>query len=381
LNAGSPVYFRGVQVGEVEGYNLSPDSTAVIVHVFVRAPNDRLVHDTTRFWNASGLQLSASASGFQVNTESLEALLAGGIVFDTMERSGPDQPSPEESTFKLYENASAAQNDPYGPRLSYVLQFPGSVRGLEVGAPVELEGIRVGRVSDIHLGGMDASGALRMPVTVEIEPERLGLPTEMRGEELQRETDHRLEAMIEHGLRAQLKAGNFLTGQRLVSLDFLPDVHTASLVRNGVNRELPTVPSTDLDTLTQSANQLLAKLAALPIPEFVDELRGSVRSVNQLVSSPEMARSLRSLDRALANTDRLTRDADAQLGPLLRSLRESAGRADAVLASAGDMMSAGADLPKTIRELGNAARSLRVLSDYLEEHPEALLRGKSGTTR
>jgi paraquat-inducible protein B len=381
LNAGSPVYFRGVQVGEVEGYNLSPDSTAVIVHVFVRAPNDRLVRDTTRFWNASGLQLSASASGFQVNTESLEALLAGGIVFDTMERSGPDQPSPEESTFKLYENASAAQNDPYGPRLSYVLQFPGSVRGLEVGAPVELEGIRVGRVSDIHLGGMDASGALRMPVTVEIEPERLGLPTEMRGEELQSEIDHRLEAMIEHGLRAQLKAGNFLTGQRLVSLDFLPDVHTASLVRNGVNRELPTVPSTDLDTLTQSANQLLAKLAALPIPEFVDELRGSVRSVNQLVSSPEMARSLRSLDRALANTDRLTRDADAQLGPLLRSLRESAGRADAVLASAGDMMSAGADLPKTIRELGNAARSLRVLSDYLEEHPEALLRGKSGTTR
>src|SRR5260221_6226693 len=381
LNAGSPVYFRGVQVGEVEGYNLSPDSTAVIVHVFVRAPNDRLVHDTTRFWNASGLQLSASASGFQVNTESLEALLAGGIVFDTMERSGSDQPSPEESTFKLYENASAAQNDPYGPRLSYVLQFPGSVRGLEVGAPVELEGIRVGRVSDIHLGGMDASGALRMPVTVEIEPERLGLPTEMRGEELQSEIDHRLEAMIEHGLRAQLKAGNFLTGQRLVSLDFLPDVHTASLVRNGVNRELPTVPSTDLDTLTQSANQLLAKLAALPIPEFVDELRGSVRSVNQLVSSPQMARSLRSLDRALANTDRLTRDADAQLGPLLRSLRESAGRAAAVLASAGDMMSAGADLPKTIRELGNAARSLRVLSDYLEEHPEALLRGKSGTTR
>src|SRR5260370_29403024 len=136
--------------------------------------------------------------------------------------------------------------------------------------------------------------------------------------------------------------------------------------RKGANPELPTVPSTDLDTLTQSANRLLAKLAALPLPEFVDELRGTVQNVNQLVSSPEMARSLRSLDRALANTERLTREADAQLGPLLRSLRESAGRADAVLASAGDMMTAGADLPKAIRELGNAARSLRVLSDYLD---------------
>jgi paraquat-inducible protein B len=381
LNAGSPVYFRGVQVGEVEGFNLAPDSTAVIVHVFVRAPNDRLVHDMTRFWNASGLQLSAGATGFQVNTESLEALLAGGVAFDTMERSASDQASAEDSTFKLYENATAARNDPYGPRLSYVLQFPGSVRGLEVGAPVELEGIRVGRVSDIHLGAMDAGGGLRMPVTVEIEPERLGIPAETRSDAIQGETDHMLEAMIEHGLRAQVKTGNLLTGQRLVSLDFVPDVHTASLTRNGVNSELPTVGSTDLDTLTQSANQLLAKLAALPLPEFVDELRGTVRSVNQLVSSPEMARSLRSLDRALANTDRLTREADAQLGPLLRSLRESAGRADAVLASAGDMMSAGADVPKAIRELGNAARSLRVLSDYLEEHPEALLRGKAGATR
>jgi paraquat-inducible protein B len=381
LNLGSPIYFRGVQVGQVEGYNLATDNKAVIVHVFVHAPNDLLVHDTTRFWNASGLQLSASASGFQVNTESLEALLAGGIVFDTMDKSSSDQASADGTAFKLYEDATSAQNDPYGPRLSYILQFPGSVRGLEVGAPVELEGIRVGRVSDIRLGGLDGAGPLRTPVTVEIEPERLGVPAETRSEDLQGVTDHMLDAMIEHGLRAQLRTGNLLTGQRLVSLDFVPDVHTASLVRGGVNPELPTVPSTNLDTLTESANQLLAKLAALPLPEFIDELRGTVRSVNQLVTSPEMARSLRSLDRALANTDRLTREADAQLGPLLRSLRESAGHADAVLASAGDMMTAGADIPKAVRELGNAARSLRVLSDYLEQHPEALLRGKAGATR
>src|SRR5260370_12044057 len=97
--------------------------------------------------------------------------------------------------------------------------------------------------------------------------------------------------------------------------------------RKGANPELPTVPSTDLDTLTQSANQLLAKLAALPLPEFVDELRGTVRSVNQLVSSPEMARSLRSLDRALSNTNRLTPHPDPPLGPLLPSLRITAAPA------------------------------------------------------
>jgi len=381
LNPGSPVYFHGIQVGEVEGFNLAPDNAAVIVHIFVRAPNDQLVHDTTRFWNASGLQLSASASGFQVNTESLEALLAGGIVFDTRDKSTSDQGSNDGSSFKLYEDAASAQNDPYGPRLSYVLKFTGSVRGIEMGAPVELEGIRVGRVSDIRLGALDGAGALRMPVTIEIEPERLGVPAQTRSEDLQRATDGVLDTMIAHGLRAQLKTGNLLTGQRLVSLDFVPDAQTASLIHDGVNSELPTIASTSLDTLTQSANQFLAKLAALPLPEFVDELRGTVRSMNQVVSSPEMTRSLRSLDRALANADRLTREADAQLGPLLRSLRESAGRADAVLASAGDMMTAGAEVPKAIRELGDAARSLRVRSDYLEEHPEALLRGKAGAMR
>src|SRR5207248_738791 len=133
-------------------------------------------------------------------------------------------------------------------------------------------------------------------------------------------TDKILGMMISHGLRAQLKTGSLLTGQRLVSLDFIPDTQQAALVRGPTGgEELPTVESADLDALTRSADQLLGKLLALPLPEVVEELRGTVQSANRLLSSPEMTRSLSSLDRALANTDRLTRDANAQLGPLLRS--------------------------------------------------------------
>ena len=381
LSQGSPVYFRGVQVGEVEGFNLAKDSKNVEVHVFVRTPHDLLVHDQTRFWNASGLQLSASASGFHVNTESLESLVTGGIIFDTLAPNVSAEASADGTTFRLYQDATSAQNEPYGARLSYVLQFQGSVRGLTIDAPVELEGIRIGRVSDIRLSTVAADGTVRMPVTIEIEPDRLGVPADTPSEDMQKVTDKMLETMVSRGLRAQLKTGSLLTGQRLVSLDFIPDTEQAALVRHGVDDELPTIDSADLDTVTRSANQLLAKLIALPLPEVLQELHGTVASANRLVSSPEMTRSLRSLDRALANTDRLTRDADAQLGPLLRSLRESAQHADVALASADDMMRAGADLPKAIKELGNAARSMRILSDYLEQHPEALLRGKASSAK
>ncbi len=381
LSQGSPVYFRGVQVGEVEGFNLGKDSRDVEVHVFIRAPHDRLVHDLTRFWNASGLQLSASTTGFQVNAESLESLVAGGIIFDTLAPTASIDASADGATFKLYPDAASAQNDPYGARLSYVLQFQGSVRGLTIDAPVELEGIRIGRVSEIRLGSANDHDTVRMPVTIEIEPDRLGVPSNTPSKDVQKVTEKMLETMVSHGLRAQLKTGSLLTGQRLVSLDFIPDAQQAALIKGATADELPTVEATDLDTLTRSANQLLAKLIALPLPDVVEELRGTVEGANRLVSSPEMTRSLRSLDRALANTDRLTRDADAQLGPLLLSLRESAQHADVALASADDMMRAGGDLPKAIKELANAARSMHVLSDYLEQHPEALLRGKMGNAK
>jgi paraquat-inducible protein B len=382
LSQGSPVYFRGVQVGQVEGFNLAKDNKNVEVHVFIRAPQDRLVHDQTRFWNASGLQLSASTTGFHLDTESLESLVTGGIIFDTLAPNASSEASAEGTRFRLYRDASSAENDPYGARLSYVLRFQGSVRGLSVDAPVELEGIRIGRVSDIRLSAAEADGTIAMPVTIEIEPDRLGVPPSTPSEDMPKATDNILGMMVSRGLRAQLKTGSLLTGQRLVSLDFIPDTQQAALVRGPTgDEELPTVESADLDSLTRSADQLLGKLLALPLSEVVEALRGSVQNANRLLSSPEMTRSLSSLDRALANTDRLTRDANAQLGPLLRSLRESAQRADVALASADDMMRAGADLPKAIKELGNAARSMRILSDYLEQHPEALLRGKAGAER
>jgi paraquat-inducible protein B len=382
LSQGSPVYFRGVQVGQVEGFNLAKDDKNVEVHVFIRGPHDRLVHDQTRFWNASGLQLSASTTGFHVDTESLESLVTGGIIFDTLAPKAAGEPSAEGTRFRLYPDANSAQNDPYGARLSYVLRFQGSVRGLSVDAPVELEGIRIGRVSDIRLSAAAADATIAMPVTIEIEPDRLGVPPSTPSEDMPKATAKILGMMISHGLRAQLRAGSLLSGQRLVSLDFIPDAQRAALVPGPTgSEELPTVEAADLDSLTRSADQLLGKLLALPLREVVEELRGSVQSANRLLSSPEMTRSLTSLDHALANSDRLTRDANAQLGPLLRSLRESAQHADVALASVDDMMRAGADLPKAIKELGNAARSMRILSDYLEQHPEALLRGKAGTEK
>ncbi len=168
LTRGSPVYYRGVPVGETLGATLAQDARSVAVSVFVRAPHDQLVHPETRFWNASGIEVSTGGAGFKARVESLQAVILGGIAFDTRPEDADAPPSPKDTEFELYPDKDTAQNTPYGPQVSYLVHFTGSVRGVDVGTPVELLGIRVGRVTDVRLEG--EAGRIRVPVTVTLEP-------------------------------------------------------------------------------------------------------------------------------------------------------------------------------------------------------------------
>ncbi|HZJ55173.1 MAG TPA: MlaD family protein, partial [Myxococcaceae bacterium] len=147
LSRGSPVYYRGVPVGDVLGATLAQDSQTVAVNVFVRAPHDQLVRPETRFWNASGIEVSTGGAGFRARAESLQAVILGGIAFDTRHEGENEGPSPKDSEFELYPDKDTALSAPYGPQVSYLVHFGGSVRGVDVGTPVELLGIRVGQVT------------------------------------------------------------------------------------------------------------------------------------------------------------------------------------------------------------------------------------------
>jgi paraquat-inducible protein B len=362
LSRGSPLYFRGVSVGEVLGATLSQDARSVQVSVFIRGPHDQLVRPETRFWNASGIEVSAGGGGFKARAESLQAVILGGIAFDTRSEGETDPPSPKDSEFVLYPDKDAAQMAPYGPQVSYQVHFSGSVRGIDVGTPVELLGIRVGRVTDVRLEGEE--GRIQVPVTLTLEPERVlihqgELPSEETA--LQQSSDAQMALLVARGLRAELQTVSLLTGGKVVALAFHPHAPKARLTFGGKYPEIPTVPGGGLDDLSESATRLLA------------DARQAVQGANQVLRSPELTETIK-------NLDVLTREASTHIGPTMQSLQAASAQLEKTLSASsallGSSTTGSGELPRALRDLREASRSVRLLSDYLERHPEALLKGK-----
>ena len=247
MSRGSPIYYRNIEVGQVLGYQLADDNESLLVDVFVAAPHDQLVRDNSRFWNASGVDIALGADGVEVTIESLQAVLAGGIAFDTPAIGRPGEPAAAGSQFPLFENFRAVTESRFTDKVPYLVYFDGSVRGLRAGAPVEFRGMRIGSVTDVALEIDPKQEAVRIPVTIDIEPQRISMPSD----EAQPEPYATMAALVERGLRAQLKSGNLLTGELLVDLDFHPDSAPAKLDTSGQYPRIPSVP-TQLEVLTAS---------------------------------------------------------------------------------------------------------------------------------
>ena len=173
LSVGSPVYFRQFDIGEVTDYKLAEDYSYVDVGIFVQAPYDQYVRERTHFWNAGGVSMTMDASGFNVEMESLVAVLSGGIAFETLPEFADSPVARDGAVFPLFKNRAKGLERPITQVITYVLRFTGTVRGLSVGAPVEYRGIRVGTVTDIMLGeDPEHQGVVSPVVIIDIEPQR-----------------------------------------------------------------------------------------------------------------------------------------------------------------------------------------------------------------
>jgi paraquat-inducible protein B len=367
LGIGSPVYYRRLQAGRVVGCGLARSGTAVEITIFVNAPYDRYVHRDSPFWNVSGLDVSVGAEGVEVRTESLVALFAGGIAFDTPSLTAKAEPAPANAEFTLYHDQVAAMKELESIASRYVLYFDESLRGLSVGAPVTLLGRPAGEVTAIGLDLDEATLDIRGRVEIVSFPDRL--LAKRRGGDLRGVLQRLVE---QRGLRAQLRTANLLTGQLYIAFDYFPDAHTAQIDWTQKEPVLPVVPN-PLADVESKLTRIVAKLDRLPLEAIGDDL----------------GKALIALAQTLGNANALVTQVDEGVIPgvtaTIEELRHTIAGVNGILKNT-DATLLGKDAPAqrqlrdALQEVARAARSLRVLADYLERHPEALIRGKPSET-
>jgi paraquat-inducible protein B len=356
LAIGAPAYFRQFQVGRVIDENLQRDGSTRVT-VFVEAPYDGFVKSVTRFWNASGIDVKLGADGLTVQTESLAAVIAGGVAFD----DGPTEAIPAAADipgqFTLYKNETEAMAPPDGDPHYVRMRFAQALRGLEVGAPVEFVGVNIGSVVAVDLGYERQNKSFPVIVTAKLYPRRMGQAYEALAAQGKTESTETLATfvgtLVTRGLRAQPRLGSLLTGKLYISLDFLPASPRAVFDASIRPLELPTVNGT-FQELEASVGRLVKKVDDLPLEQIVADLHTDLKDLHETLSElhaqvlPNAADTLSALHRTLDSADR-TLDVES---PLQHGLTE------------------------TLSEARDTLRAVRELADYLDRQPDALLRGR-----
>jgi paraquat-inducible protein B len=368
LSIGSLVFYRHVEAGQVVGYTLDPSGTGVTISIFVNAPFDSYVNGATRFWQASGVDMSITSDGVKLRTESLTSILQGGVAFQSLPGAEPSAVAAD-ATFTLYSDQERAMRPTETETRSFVMFFRGSLRGLSGGAPVELHGINIGEVKTLDVEYDSSSGSLRFPVVVELYPQRIrgkskSAAVSATSGNADAASRRLLDSLVAHGLRAELKTGNLLTGQQFVALDMHQDAPSDRVDWDEKPAIFPTI-SNGLDEIQDAVGTIARRLSKVPFDQLAYRLETT----------------LGTLEQTLKNADRLLQNVDANLAPQVQA---TLAEAQAAMKNAKEMLSQDAplqsDLGSTLLQVSRAAKSISALVDYLQRHPESLLRGKPGDT-
>lgn len=354
LDIGSPIYYRRINVGQITAYKLSQDGKSVELQTFVRSPYDKFVTTDARFWQASGVDVTLNASGFNLDTQSLASIVAGGIAFGYPESSNAGVAA-NHSRFILADSRTEALKEPDGRPKQIIMYFNHSIRGLTAGAPIDFMGLEIGNVKSINVEFNANYTQLRMRVEALIYPSRLA-----NGKELDPDGDI-FRSFIQQGWRAQMRTGNLLTGQNYIAFDKFPKAKPANLIirPNGVV-EVPTTP-TELSGLQAQVSQIADKLTKFPLVEIGQDVRKTLKNMNTAIES----------------TDKLAKQLDGKVAPDLQAtlteVRKTVKSSESILSSDAPMQQ---DVRRALQQMTRAAASLQLMADYIEQHPESLIRGK-----
>ena len=301
-----------------------------------------------------------------MHTESLASILEGGVAFEPPRGANTTVEASADATFTLFTDRERAMREPDTAVETFVMYFKGSLRGLSAGAPVDLRGINIGEVKSLSVEYDRSAGVLRFPVEVDIFPQRIRgrSQPDARASGGNQATDLASRALIDslvaHGMRAEIKSGNLLTGQKYVAVDVHHDA-AADQVRWDERPPVFPTASGALDDIQDSIGSIAKKLDQVPLDQI----------------SARLVSTMASLDQALKSSDRLMRHVDDSIAPqvnaTLKEAQEAMKNAKEALAQDAPLQT---DLSATLLQLSRAAKSVSALVEYLERHPESLIRGK-----
>lgn len=372
LDVGSPIYFRGFEVGQVERRTFDVKNQGLKFDVFIEKEYASLVTSNTRFWNTSGIQIGGGADGFKLSTPSLLAMLAGGVSFAILDDQVSGSPATNGSAFTLFPDEESAHGASFHLDQTALLFFDQTVRGLKRGAPVEFRGIALGRVTDITFQ-YSVPGDPRIPVLIKLDTSSLS--QDPKGE---LDPTTRISDAVRRGLYAKLSTGSLLTGALYVELDFATDIDPAAAPSEitFIDKHLiiPT-RSSGLAQMEGKLNAILSTIEALPLNDTLTKFGTLVEESSTTIAQ---ARStLDEVDATLADFRQLiandaTQSIPEELNATLTELRSS-------IESLGPGGNVQGDLRRTLDEMRSALRSIQTLSSTIEEKPNSLFFGrKSG---
>ena len=383
IGSGSPVFYRDIVVGEVLDYHLPEGNGAITVNVFVKAPYDKWVRTATRFWNASGINVAFGGNGLHVELESFQAVLSGGVAFNTPEAGRGTPSAKQDASFELFPSEETANAAGYKQRIKTVMYFQSSTSGLANGSVVQIYGQQIGNVTDVRLELDPVNATARVRVAAEIQPERLSA----MGGQSSDTPETVARRLVAHGMRAELTTTSYVTGSLAISLEFPPNPPAGSVSMEDGEIVLPTLGG-GLSGIITSASEILQKVGAIPFAQIGNNAATLLATLNSTVGGPEVKQAINAATGALVDVQTLVRRTDAGLTPLLKRLPDIANNLDQTLSKASQLVASvnngygsnsqfSRDLERLMSQFNDAARSVRLLADFLDRHPEALVRGRT----
>ncbi|WP_110691719.1 intermembrane transport protein PqiB [Salinicola halophyticus] len=366
LSAGDPITYQGYTVGRVESTDFDPEKREMRHRIFIQSPYDSLVTDTTRFWSSSGIDVQLDSEGVNVNLDSFETLISGGVTFGVPEDVNRGNAAKQDATYTLYNNEESAREGTYDQYIEYVLLVDDTVRGLSRGAPVEYRGVRVGTVVSVpwHFTAPqpDSLTQFAIPVLIRIEPQRLDSNQDVNEDVDDQEVRDRFETMFsEYGLRATLKAGNLLTGALFVDLNFDDDASAYEALKFDGKPVFPTV-SGGFAQIEQKVSSLLDKLNNLQVEPVLTRLDQTMQTSQQTLEQVrQIAESVNGI---------VSDPATQQLpGSINDTLKELQGTLDGFSSGSSGYR----QLNDTLKQLEVLMRDLQPVAKTLSEKPNALI--------